>query len=94
MLSVMLCDVVFDELDELFVSDESNCQKRDAFDASVAFVRQTPCPLQFANPQAPIIITRPLHVGMLPRPTLSGVAVEYDIIPDILPARSPTVIWT
>ena len=55
--------------------------------------RQYPCPLQFANPQAPIIITRPLHVGILPRPALNGVAVEYDIIPDILPARSPTVIW-
>ena len=32
-------------------------------------------------------------VGILPRPALNGVAVEYYIIPDILPARSPTVIW-
>jgi hypothetical protein len=54
--------------------------------------RQTPCPLQFAKPQAPICIKTPLHVGMLPRPTLSGVAVEYDIMPDMLPTRSPTVI--
>ena len=91
MLCVMLFDVAFEALDDsLDIGNESDHKKLGGI---VVFVRQTPCPLQFANPQAPIIITRPLHVGILPRPALNGVAVEYDIIPDILPARSPTVIW-
>jgi hypothetical protein len=84
---VKLLDVALDEFDEL--AEAADISKTET---AVVFIRHTPCPLQFAKPQAPICIKTPLHVGMLPRPTLSGVAVEYDIMPDMLPTRSPTVI--
>ena len=82
-----LLDVALDEFDEL--AEAADISQTET---AVVFIWHTPCPLQFAKPQAPICITTPLHVGMLPRPTLSGVAVEYDIMPDMLPTRSPTVI--
>jgi hypothetical protein len=82
-----LLDVALGKFDELAAAADIS-----ETETVVVVVRQTPCPLQFAKPQAPICIKTPLHVGMLPRPTLSGVAVEYDIMPDMLPTRSPTVI--